>query len=158
MFDSNYSGADFRNRMFPMFRIILFLLLLYLLLHLRSLSAKSRRLRERAVNMCDCARLGAMLVLLANGKRGLSRRLRKKLPRERNRYVVSFLEIVTTSQKIMAERERCDFHRFRLLPLNCNLNAVVLASICSRSGLYWFVLVPSNSMHWWLTKLLKTTF
>jgi len=86
--------------MFPMFRIIRFLLLLYLLLHLRSLSAKSRRLSERIVNMCDCARLGAMPVFLANGRRGLSRKLRKKLPRERNRYVVSFFGIVTISRKL----------------------------------------------------------
>jgi hypothetical protein len=87
-------GADFRNQMLTMFRIIGFLLLVYLLLHLRLLSVKLGMLRRRIVNMCDCARLGAMLVLLANGRRGLSRRLRKKLPRERKKYVFSFLGIV----------------------------------------------------------------
>jgi Ribosomal protein L13e len=78
-------GSWFRNQMLTMFRIIGFLLLVYLLLHLRLLSVKLGMLRRRIVNMCDCARLGAMLVLFANGRRGLSRRLRKKLPRERKK-------------------------------------------------------------------------
>jgi hypothetical protein len=85
MFDSCYLGADFRNLRFLMFRIIRFLRLLYLLFHLRSLSAKSEMLRGRIVNMYDGAKLGAMLVSLANGRRKRSRRPRKKLPRERNR-------------------------------------------------------------------------
>jgi len=43
------------------------------------------RRRRKIASTCDCARLGAMLVLLERERRELSRRLKTKQPRARNK-------------------------------------------------------------------------
>jgi|SRR5579859_7762754 len=56
-----------------------------LLLLQPSLNVKSRNQKGKEVNTYDCARPAAMLALWVHERRGLSKRLRMRLQRERNK-------------------------------------------------------------------------